>query len=110
MFTAGGYQVLIRGFRVALIVRGLRPHTIDNYVREAEQFAAAATRTKTPNRSRRPTSGPTCWTCRPGAPPGRILLAMRLPYEVRTDNTVEGLTGVADQTYNLASPPHMVTR
>ena len=41
MFTAVGYQVLIRGFRLALSVEGLRPHTISNYVREAERFAAA---------------------------------------------------------------------
>jgi site-specific recombinase XerD len=40
MFTAVGYSVLIRSFRLALRVDGLRPHTIDNYVREAERFAA----------------------------------------------------------------------
>ena len=41
MFTAVGYQVLIRGFRLALSVEGLRPHTIDNYVRDVERFAAS---------------------------------------------------------------------
>ena len=41
MFTAVGYQVLIRGFRLALSVEGLKPHTIENYEREAERFAAA---------------------------------------------------------------------
>ena len=41
MFTAAGYQVLIRGFRLALSVEGLKPRTIENYVRDTERFAAA---------------------------------------------------------------------
>ena len=41
MFKAVGYLVLIRGFRLALTVEGLRPHTINNYVRDVERFAVA---------------------------------------------------------------------
>lgn len=41
MFTAAGYQVLIRGFPLALSVEGLQPRTIANYVRDTERFAAA---------------------------------------------------------------------
>ena len=40
MQTAVGYSVLIRGFRLALSVEGLRPHTINCYVRDVERFAA----------------------------------------------------------------------
>lgn len=39
MFTAIGSSVLIRGFRLALSVEGLKPHTVDNYVRDVERFA-----------------------------------------------------------------------
>ena len=39
MHTAVGYPVLIRGFRLALSVEGLRPHTVDNYVRDVQRFA-----------------------------------------------------------------------
>ena len=42
MVTAVGYPVLIRGFRLALSVEGLRPKTIANYVRDVERFAAQA--------------------------------------------------------------------
>jgi len=37
--TAVGSSVLIRGFRLALTVEGLKPHTVDNYVRDVERFA-----------------------------------------------------------------------
>ena len=40
MFTAVGYSVLIRGFRLALSVEGLKPRTIENYVSDTERFAA----------------------------------------------------------------------
>ena len=40
MNTAVGYPVLIRGFRLALTVEGLKPHTIDNYNRDVERFTA----------------------------------------------------------------------
>jgi len=39
MDTAVGSPHLIRAFRLALQVGGLRPHTIANYVRDAERFA-----------------------------------------------------------------------
>ena len=39
MDTAVGSSVLIRGFRLALTVEGLKPHTVDNYVRDVERFA-----------------------------------------------------------------------
>ena len=39
MVTAVGYSVLIRGFRLALSVEGLKPHTIRSYVRDVERFA-----------------------------------------------------------------------
>jgi len=39
MDRAVGYSVLIRGFRLALSVEGLRPHTVDNYVRDVERFS-----------------------------------------------------------------------
>ena len=39
MVTAVGYSVLLRGFRLALSVEGLRPHTISCYVRDVERFA-----------------------------------------------------------------------
>ena len=39
MDTAVGSPTLIRAFRLALQVDGLRPHTITNYVRDAERFA-----------------------------------------------------------------------
>ena len=39
MHTAVGFPVLIRSFRLALIVEGLQPHTISNYVRDVERFA-----------------------------------------------------------------------
>ena len=39
MFTAVGYSVLIRGFRLALTAEGLRPHN-NNYVGDVERFAA----------------------------------------------------------------------
>ena len=42
MVTAVGYPVLIRGFRLALSVEGLRPKTIAKYVRDVERFAAQA--------------------------------------------------------------------
>lgn len=38
--TAAGFPVLIRAFRLALSVEGLRPRTVQNYVRDIEQFAA----------------------------------------------------------------------
>lgn len=40
MDTATGYPVLIRAFRLALTVEGLRPRTVQNYIRSAQQFAA----------------------------------------------------------------------
>ena len=40
MDTAVGYSVLIRGFRLALSVEGLKPHTIACYLWDAERFAA----------------------------------------------------------------------
>lgn len=40
MDTAFGYSVLVRGFRLALSVEGLKPHTINCYVRDVERFAA----------------------------------------------------------------------
>ena len=40
MDTATGSPVLIRAFRLALTVEGLRPRTVQNYVSSAEQFAA----------------------------------------------------------------------
>jgi integrase/recombinase XerD len=39
MFTAVGSSVLIRGFRLALTVEGLKSHTVDNYVRDVERLA-----------------------------------------------------------------------
>ena len=39
MDTATGSPVLIRAFRLALTVEGLRPRTVQNYVSSAEQFA-----------------------------------------------------------------------
>jgi len=38
MHTAGGFSALLRGFRLALTVEGLRPHTIHSYVRDVERF------------------------------------------------------------------------
>ena len=40
MVTAVGYPVLVRAFRLALTVDGLKPHTIQSYVRVVERFAA----------------------------------------------------------------------
>jgi site-specific recombinase XerD len=40
MVTAVGYPVLVRAFRLALTVDGLKPHTIHGYVRVVERFAA----------------------------------------------------------------------
>ena len=40
MDTATGSPVLIRAFRLALTVEGLRPRTVQNYVSSAQQFAA----------------------------------------------------------------------
>ena len=39
MDRAAGYPVLIRGFRLALSVEGLKPKTIRNYLRDVEGFA-----------------------------------------------------------------------
>ena len=39
MDTATGSPVLIRAFRLALTVEGLRPRTVQNYVSSAQQFA-----------------------------------------------------------------------
>jgi len=39
MQTAAGFPVLIRAFRLALVVEGLRPHTVYNYTRNAERLA-----------------------------------------------------------------------
>ena len=39
MQTAGGFPVLIRAFRLALVVEGRRPHTVYNYTRNAERLA-----------------------------------------------------------------------
>ncbi len=39
MQTAGGFSALLRGFRLALTVEGLRPHTIHSYLRDVERFA-----------------------------------------------------------------------
>lgn len=39
MDRAVGWSVLIRGFRLALTVEGLRPHSVYNYVRDVERFA-----------------------------------------------------------------------
>ena len=39
MQTAVGFPVLIRAFRLALTVEGLRPHTVYNYTRDAERLA-----------------------------------------------------------------------
>ena len=38
MDTAVGYSVLLRGFRLALTVEGLKPHTIENYLRDVGRF------------------------------------------------------------------------
>ena len=38
MQTAVGFPVLIRAFRLAQVVEGLRPHTISNYTRDVERF------------------------------------------------------------------------
>ena len=40
MDTAVGSSVPTRGFRLALTVEGLKPHTVDNYVRDVERFAS----------------------------------------------------------------------
>ena len=40
MHTAVGSSVLIRAFRLALTVEGLKPHTVQTYVRTAERCAA----------------------------------------------------------------------
>jgi integrase/recombinase XerD len=40
MVTAHGSSALIRGWRLALTVRGLKPHTVQTYVRDVERFAA----------------------------------------------------------------------
>ena len=40
MDTAVGSSVLTRGFRLALTVEGLKPHPVDNYVRDVECFAS----------------------------------------------------------------------
>jgi hypothetical protein len=42
MDTAGDYTVLVRAFRLALTIEGLRPSTIRHYVQGAERFAADA--------------------------------------------------------------------
>ena len=39
MDTAAVWSAQVRGFRLALMVEGLRPHTIRNYVGPAERFA-----------------------------------------------------------------------
>ena len=39
MQTAVGFPVLIRAFRLAQVVEGLRPHAISNYTLEVERFA-----------------------------------------------------------------------
>jgi integrase/recombinase XerD len=36
---AAGFPVLLKGFRLALAVEGLRPKTVNNYLRDAESFA-----------------------------------------------------------------------
>ena len=38
MDRAVGYSVLLRGFRLALSVVGLKPHTVTCYVRDAERL------------------------------------------------------------------------
>jgi len=43
MYRAVGSSVLVRGFRLALSVEGLRPHTVDNYVRDVERLAQGHT-------------------------------------------------------------------
>jgi len=35
---AAGFPVLLRGFRLALAVEGLRPKTVNNYLRDAESL------------------------------------------------------------------------
>jgi len=40
MHTAGGFAALLRGFRLALTVEGLRPCTIAHYVRDVQRFTA----------------------------------------------------------------------
>ena len=35
---AAGFPVLLRGFRLALTVEGLRPKTVNNYLRDVERF------------------------------------------------------------------------
>jgi site-specific recombinase XerD len=40
METAGGFSGLLRGFRLALSVEGLRTSTVEHYVRDAQRFAA----------------------------------------------------------------------
>ncbi len=39
MHTAVDWSTLTRGFRLALTIQGLRPHTVTNYVRDVERFA-----------------------------------------------------------------------
>ena len=46
MDRAHGYSALVRAFRLGLTVRGLRPHTVQTYVRDAERFiTSVGTRT-----------------------------------------------------------------
>jgi len=40
VFTAVGSSVLVRSFNLALSVEGLKPHTVDCYVRDVERLAA----------------------------------------------------------------------
>jgi hypothetical protein len=63
MQTAGGFSALLRGFRLALTVEGLRPHTIHTYLRDVERFALAGARASKggryshPHRYRKPHDG-----------------------------------------------------
>jgi len=38
MVSAHGFSALVRGWQLALSVRGLRPHTVQTYARDVERF------------------------------------------------------------------------
>jgi site-specific recombinase XerD len=40
MVTAHGFSALVRGYRLSLSVRGLRPSTVESYVRDVERFTS----------------------------------------------------------------------
>ena len=40
MFSEHGFSALVRGYRLSLSVRGLRPSTVQSYVRDVERFTS----------------------------------------------------------------------